>query len=236
MARGAATRYSCTGSSHVTFRPKLDSARVLAWTRALLAAAALSLGLLRLPRTGPFPWAMGAYLAYAAVVAVRRAPWKGLPGLLALIGDTIFFLALASFAAESLPWLATVFLLFLLTEALVFRDAGGSGHSERHGRDFLRRGAAGFRAPGSGTHGGGGRSPGVRPGGPQPPPGGGTAPAGGGTGRRARGCPEGYRPGAGAHRQRFSRRAVAKFHQPADAPGDPPQTPGTRFRCRHAGP
>lgn len=106
----------------MTFPPKPDSARVLAWTRALLAAAALSLGLLRLPRTGPFPWAMGAYLAYAAVVAVRRAPWKGLPGLLALIGDTIFFLALASFAAESLPWLTTVFLLFLLTEALVFRD------------------------------------------------------------------------------------------------------------------
>ena len=123
MARAAATRCSCTGSSQVTFPPKLDPARTLAWTRALLAAATLSLGLLRLPRTGPFPWAMGAYLLYALVAALRRAPWKGLAGLLALLGDAIFFLALAGIAAESIPWLATVFLLFLLTEAVVFRDA-----------------------------------------------------------------------------------------------------------------
>ena len=123
MARGGATHYSFTGSSHVTFRPKIDPARLLAWTRAIMAAAALSLGLLNLPRTGPFPWAMGMYLIYAVVVAVRRAPWVGLPGLLALLGDTIYFLALAGIAAESLPWLVTVFLLFVLTEALVFRDA-----------------------------------------------------------------------------------------------------------------
>ena len=96
---------------------------MLAWTRAILAAATLALGLLHLPHSGPFPWAMGAYLIYAAVVAMRHAPWQGLPGLLALIGDTIYFLALAGIAAESLPWLATVFWLFLLTEALVFRDA-----------------------------------------------------------------------------------------------------------------
>ena len=107
----------------MTFRPKLDPARMLAWTRAILAAATLALGLLHLPHSGPFPWAMGAYLIYAAVVAMRHAPWQGLPGLLALIGDTIYFLALAGIAAESLPWLATVFWLFLLTEALVFRDA-----------------------------------------------------------------------------------------------------------------
>jgi signal transduction histidine kinase len=123
MAKGAATRCSFTGNSHVTFRPKLDPARMLAWTRAILAAATLALGLLHLPHSGPFPWAMGAYLIYAAVVAMRHAPWQGLPGLLALIGDTIYFLALAGIAAESLPWLATVFWLFLLTEALVFRDA-----------------------------------------------------------------------------------------------------------------
>ncbi len=107
----------------MTFRPKIDPARLLAWTRAILAAAALSLGFLNLPRTGPLPWAMGLYVIYAVVVAVRRAPWVGLPGLLALLGDTIYFLALAGAAAEALPWLATVFLLFVLTEALVFRDA-----------------------------------------------------------------------------------------------------------------
>ena len=123
MARGAATRCSFTGSSPVTFRPKLAPASVLPWTRVMLAAAVLALGLVRLPRTGPFPWAMGAYFLYSVVVAVHRAPWEGLPGLLALIGDTIYFLALAAIAAESLPWLVTVFLLFVLSEALVFRDA-----------------------------------------------------------------------------------------------------------------
>ena len=107
----------------MTFRPKLDPASVLPWTRVMLAAAVLALGLVRLPRTGPFPWAMGAYFLYSVVVAVHRAPWEGLPGLLALIGDTIYFLALAAIAAESLPWLVTVFLLFVLSEALVFRDA-----------------------------------------------------------------------------------------------------------------
>jgi len=107
----------------VAFRLNFDPARVLAWTRALLAADALALGLTHLPVRGPFPWALGAYFLYAGVVAVRGAAWKGLPGLLALFGDTIFFLSLAGIAAQSLPWLVTVFLLFLLAEALVFRDA-----------------------------------------------------------------------------------------------------------------
>jgi signal transduction histidine kinase len=106
----------------VPFRPKLEPARLLAWTRALLAAAALSLGLWHLPRTGPVPWAMGTYFLYAAVVAVRATPWAGLLGLLALFGDTVYFLALAGSAAGPLPWLPTVFLLFLLTEALAFHD------------------------------------------------------------------------------------------------------------------
>jgi len=107
----------------VAFRLKFEPDRVLAWTRALLAADALALGISHLPLQGPFPWAMGAYFLYASVVALRRAPWKGLPGLLALFGDTIYFLALAGAAAQSLPWLVTVFWLFLLAEALVFRDA-----------------------------------------------------------------------------------------------------------------
>lgn len=105
------------------FRPKLEPARLLAWTRALLAAASLTLGLLYLPRSGPVPWVMGTYLLYAAVVAVRGTLWAGMLGLLVLFGDTVYFLALAGSAAETLPWLATVFLLFLLTEAVAFHDA-----------------------------------------------------------------------------------------------------------------
>jgi signal transduction histidine kinase len=95
----------------------------LGWTRALLAAATLALSLLYLPRSGPFPYAMGAYFLYAAAVAVRGIPRTGLLGLLALFGDTVYFLALAGSAAESLPWLAAGFLLFLLTEALIYHDA-----------------------------------------------------------------------------------------------------------------
>ena len=107
----------------MAFRLKFEPARVLAWTRAVLATAALVLGLMNLPRSGPLPWVMGAYFVYAAVVAARRTPWAGMLRLLVLFGDTVYFLALAGNAAEALPWLATAFLLFVLSEALAFHDA-----------------------------------------------------------------------------------------------------------------
>jgi signal transduction histidine kinase len=45
---------------------------------------------------------------------------KGLPGLVALALDLAFFLALATLGAERLAWMASVFFLYLLTEALAF--------------------------------------------------------------------------------------------------------------------
>ena len=104
-------------------RPKFDAARSLAWGRGLLAAVALALSLVYLPRTGPVPYVMGTYLAYSLVVAVRGIPRAGMLSLLALFGDTVYFLVLAGSAAAALPWLASVFLLFLLTEALIFHEA-----------------------------------------------------------------------------------------------------------------
>src|SRR5260370_39352349 len=41
-------------------------------------------------------------------------------GLLALFGDTVFFLIMASYGAENMLWLASAFYLFLLGEALTY--------------------------------------------------------------------------------------------------------------------
>ena len=41
-------------------------------------------------------------------------------GLLALFGDTVFFLILASFGTEHVVWLVALFYLYILSEALVF--------------------------------------------------------------------------------------------------------------------
>ena len=63
---------------------------------------------------------MALYLAYAVVVALRGSSYTGMLGLLALFGDTVFFLIMASYGADRMLWLASVFYLFLLGEALAF--------------------------------------------------------------------------------------------------------------------
>ena len=63
---------------------------------------------------------MALYLAYALVVALRGRSQPGWLGLLALFGDTVFFLIIASYGAERMLWLASAFYLFLLGEALAF--------------------------------------------------------------------------------------------------------------------
>jgi len=45
---------------------------------------------------------------------------SGMMGLLAIFGDTIFFLILASMGSDHLIWMASIFYLYLLIEALVF--------------------------------------------------------------------------------------------------------------------
>jgi len=44
----------------------------------------------------------------------------GMLGLLAIFGDTVFFLIMASFGGEQMPWVASFFFLYILTETLVF--------------------------------------------------------------------------------------------------------------------
>src|SRR5215471_987762 len=63
---------------------------------------------------------MALYLVYALVVAFRGSSHTGMLGLLALFGDTVFFLIFASYGGERMLWPASVFFLFLLGEALAF--------------------------------------------------------------------------------------------------------------------
>lgn len=63
---------------------------------------------------------MALYLAYAVAIALRGRSFTGMLGLLALFGDTVFFLIMASYGADRMLWLASAFYLFLLGEALTF--------------------------------------------------------------------------------------------------------------------
>jgi signal transduction histidine kinase len=96
--------------------------RYISWVRVALAAVALGLSFIY-----PAPAArlvlnvlIAVFLAYTVLVAVRMKGLKGTLGLVALLADTTFFLVVASVASEHLLWIASVFFLYLLTEALVF--------------------------------------------------------------------------------------------------------------------
>jgi signal transduction histidine kinase len=109
----------------VRFPAKFAWPRCVSWARVLLAAAALAISYHYLP--GPvgtpallYYVLLGLFLAYSIVVAARGREQTGMLGLLALFGDTVYFLILASYGTEPLLWLAAVFFLYLLTEALAF--------------------------------------------------------------------------------------------------------------------
>ncbi len=59
---------------------------------------------------GPLVYSIfGLYLAYSLVVAIRGKIHAGMLGLLAIFGDTVFFLIMASFGGEQMPWVASFF-------------------------------------------------------------------------------------------------------------------------------
>jgi signal transduction histidine kinase len=104
----------------VLFSPQTAWPRYVAWVRVALAAVAPAASYLLLP-SGVAPMfygVMGLYLAYALVVALRGRSHAGMLGLLALFGDTVFFLIVASYGADRMLWLASTFYLFLLGEAV----------------------------------------------------------------------------------------------------------------------
>jgi signal transduction histidine kinase len=63
---------------------------------------------------------LGTFLAYSVALAIRSRWQSGAFGLLVLFSDTIFFLIVAGFGTGHLLWLASLFYLYLLAEALVF--------------------------------------------------------------------------------------------------------------------
>jgi signal transduction histidine kinase len=93
----------------------------IGWVRAALAAAALALSFLYpTPNAQILQVLIGLFFVYAVLVAARTRGLRGLFGLLALAADTAFFLVVASMGTERTVWIASVFFLYLLTEALVF--------------------------------------------------------------------------------------------------------------------
>jgi signal transduction histidine kinase len=61
-----------------------------------------------------------AFLLYTVLVALRFKGMKGMAGLVGLAVDVLFFLVLGTLGSDRLSWIASVFFLYLLTEALVF--------------------------------------------------------------------------------------------------------------------
>lgn len=103
------------------FPPDFSWPRYVSWARALLSAVGLAITLLLPTAASSLLYAvLGLFLAYSTAVAIRSRWQSGKFGLLVLFTDTIFFLIIASLGTEHLLWLASVFYLYLLTEALVF--------------------------------------------------------------------------------------------------------------------
>src|SRR6185295_1233279 len=118
------TRCTCTGNRRMPFSPKFTWAHYVSWARILLATSALTIGYLYPPLAATnardlFYVIMGLYVAYATAIAVRGKSHTGMLGLLALFGDTIYFLILASYGGDPLLWLASIFYLYLLAEAVI---------------------------------------------------------------------------------------------------------------------
>ena len=103
------------------FPPEFSWRRYVSWARALLSAVALAITFFLIPAPSSLLYAvLGLFLAYSLAVAIVSRWQSGTFGLLVLFADTIFFLVVTSFGTERLLWLASVFYLYLLTEALVF--------------------------------------------------------------------------------------------------------------------
>ena len=94
--------------------------RYISWARTSLSAAALVATYLLSPASPRIYLLLGAFLAFSVALAIRSRWQRGAFGLLVLFSDTIFFLIVAGFGTGHLLWLASLFYLYLLAEALVF--------------------------------------------------------------------------------------------------------------------
>ena len=123
MARDAVTPFISTGSEPkvLPFWTRVASPKYIPWARVAFAAAACVLSYWFIADPHP-AWRaiLILFLAYSIVPAVRSRTLTGLLGLLALFGDTIYFLVLACLPSDHLLWIASLFHLYLLAEALIF--------------------------------------------------------------------------------------------------------------------
>lgn len=94
--------------------------RYVSWARTSLSAAALVATYLLSPASPRIYLLLGTFLAFSVALAIRSRWQRGAFGLLVLFSDTIFFLIVAGFGTGHLLWLASLFYLYLLGEALVF--------------------------------------------------------------------------------------------------------------------
>ena len=94
--------------------------RYVSWARTALAAAALVATYLLSPASPRIYLLLATFLAFSVALAIRSRWQRGAFGLLVLFSDTIFFLIVAGFGTGHLLWLASLFYLYLLAEALVF--------------------------------------------------------------------------------------------------------------------
>lgn len=100
---------------------KVPWVKYIAWARVAFAAVALALSYSEL--SGWLRALMMVFLAYSIVPAVKAHGLSGLIGMLALFGDTVYFLVLTSLPTDRLLWTAALFFLYLLSEALIFYSA-----------------------------------------------------------------------------------------------------------------
>ena len=103
---------------------KFGSNRYIGWARALLAAVVLAVTHFYMPEAPlPLVSVLVLYAVYALAAAFRPGLQKGLLGLLALFGDTVYFLIVAGYGNQHLLWPTSVYFLFLLSEAVVSHGA-----------------------------------------------------------------------------------------------------------------
>ena len=102
------------------FSEEFQWPRYLSRARVLLAAVALIIASADAQRNLPFVALLGLFLVAGILAELRGKAQSGMLGLLALFADLVYFLIVAFYGSPRLLWLASVFFLYLLTEALVF--------------------------------------------------------------------------------------------------------------------
>ena len=100
---------------------KIDRARAVLVARVVLATVALAFFLFfQKAVLSPPTYVAALYLVCAVALLVQARQPRGVFGLLALVADIVCLLVSAGFGGERLLWFGSIFLLFVLAEALVF--------------------------------------------------------------------------------------------------------------------